>query len=164
MYGYEVSLCYSTRVDVVMVAEALVEVIAHKRITKEILSDQGSVFVGGLNQEMSKLLGFDRLKTSPYHPQTNGAIERWHSCLKGMLYKMDDRKTDCDRLIKYCLLAYRATPHAATGFSPFEMMHGRNLRGPLEVMKDGWVSGEVNFVLSIEGVNELRENWRMYMK
>ena len=114
--------------------------------------------MGRLNQEMSKLLGIDRLKTSPYHPQTNGAIERWHSCLKGMLRKMDDRKTDWDRLIKYCLLAYRATPHAATGFSPFEMIHGRNLRGPLEVMKEGWLSGEVNFVSSIEWVNELREN------
>lgn len=73
---------------------------------------------------MSKLLGIDRLKISPYHPQTNGAIERWHSCLKGMLRKMDDRKTGLNRLIKYCLLAYRATPHAATGFSPFEMIHG----------------------------------------
>ena len=154
-YPYAIPL---KRVDAVTVAEALVEVIAHTGIPKEILSDQGSVFVGRLNQEMSKLLGIDRLKTSPYHPQTNGAIERWHSCLKGMLRKMDDRKTDWDRLIKYCLLAYRATPHAATGFSPFEMIHGRNLRGPLEVMKEGWLSGEVNFVSSIEWVNELREN------
>ena len=153
-YPYAIPL----RVDAVTVAEALVEVIAHTGIPKEILSDQGSVFVGRLNQQMSKLLGFDRLKTSPYHPQTNGAIERWHSCLKGMLCKMNDRKADWDRLIKYCLLAYRATPHAATGFSPFEMIPGRNLRGPLEVMKEGWLSGEVNFVSSIEWVNELREN------
>ena len=71
---------------------------------------------------------------------------------------MEDRKTDWDRLIKYCPLAYRATLHAATGFSPFEMIHGRNLRGPLEVMKEGWLSGEVNFVSRIEWVNELREN------
>ena len=132
-YPYAISL---KRVDAVIVAESLVDVIAHTGIPKENLSDQGSVFVGRFNQEMSKLLSIDRLKTSPYHLQTNGAIERWHSCLKGMLRKKDDRKTDWDRLIKYyCLLAYRATPRAATGFSPIQMLHGRNQRGPLEVMK-----------------------------
>ena len=60
-----------------------------------------------------------------------------HSCLKGMLRKVEGGKEEWDRLLKYCLLAYRATPHAATGFSPCELIHGRNLRGPLEAKKSG---------------------------
>ena len=66
-YPYAIPL---KRVDAVIVAESLVDVIAHTGIPKEILSDQGSVFVGRL----SKLLVIDKLKNSPYHPQTNGTI------------------------------------------------------------------------------------------
>ena len=55
----------------------------------------------------------------------------------------------------YCVLAYRATHHAATGFSPFELVYGRPLRGPLEAMKEGWVSGEMRFSGAVEWVNYL---------
>ena len=61
---------------------------------------------------------------------------------------------------KYCLLAYRATPHAATLFSPYELVHGRQLRGPLQALKEGWTQGEITFKTSIEWVNQLRDTFR----
>ena len=67
-----------------------------------------------------------------------------------MLRKVGEDQEDWARLLKFCLLAYRATPHAATGFSPYELVHGRNLRGTLEAMKEGWVRGEVSFSNTVD--------------
>ena len=73
------------------------------------------------------------------------------------LRHLEDGREEWDRLLKYCLLAYRATPHAATGFSLYELVHGRALRGPLEAMKEGWVKGELSISNSCQWVNDLRE-------
>ena len=153
-YPYAIPL---KKVDAITVAEGIMEVIAHTGIAMVLLSDQGSVFIGKVNSELCRLLNIEKLKTTAYHPQTNGVLERWHSCLKGMLRKVEGGKEEWDRLLKYCLLAYRATPHAATGFSPYELVHGRNLKGPLEAMKSGWGKGDLSFISAVEWVNYLRE-------
>ena len=145
------------KVDAISVAEGLLELIANTGIPHELLSNQGSVFVGRLNKVLCRLLDITKLKTTAYHPQTNGVLERWHSCLKGMLQKASNSKEEWDNLLKFCLLAYRATPHVATGFSPYELIHGRPLRGPLEAMKEGWVEGQLSFKSSVEWVLELRD-------
>ena len=45
---------------------------------------------------------------------------------------------DWDRLIPYLLFAYREVPQASTGISPFELLYGRSVRGPLDVLKESW--------------------------
>ena len=80
-YPYAVS---PKKVDSILVAEGLLEVIAHTSIPHELLSDQGSVFVGRLNKELCKLLDITKLKSTAYHPQRYGVLEKWHLCLKGI--------------------------------------------------------------------------------
>ena len=58
---------------------------------------------------------------------------------------------------KALLLAYRATPHTATGFSPYELVHGKSMRGPLEEVKTEWIGGDISFTITVEGVQALRE-------
>ena len=144
------------RVDSESVAEGLMDVISHTGIPKELLSDQGSVFMGRVTTQLCQLLNIKKLNTTAYHPQTNGVLERWHGCLKGMLRRLEGCTREWDRLLKYCLLAYRATPHTATGFSPYERVHGQALRGPLEAMRDGWIGGELSVANTTEWVQELR--------
>ena len=132
------------------------DVISHTGIPKELLSDQGSVFMGRVTTQLCQLLNIKKLNTTAYHPQTNGVLERWHGCLKGMLRRLEGCTREWDRLLKYCLLAYRATPHTATGFSPYELVHGQALRGPLEAMRDGWIGGELSVANTTEWVQELR--------
>ena len=45
-------------------------------------------------------------------------------------------------MLKYVLFSYRSMPHSSTGFSPFELIYGRPVRGPLDVLKEGWLAGE----------------------
>ena len=71
--------------------------------------------------------------------QTDGLVERFNRTLKTMLRKtaVEDSK-DWDRVLSYVLFAYREVPQSSTGFSPFELLYGRALRGPLDVLKETW--------------------------
>ena len=59
---------------------------------RRLMSDQASKFMGQVISELCDLLGVTKIKTSPYHPQTNGAIERVHQTLRRMIAKMDPNK------------------------------------------------------------------------
>ena len=89
--------------------------------------------------ELYRLLGVKAIRTSPYHPQTDGLVERFNQTLKEMLRKSaaEDGK-DWDKLIPYVLFAYREVPQESTGYSPFELLYGRDVRGPLDVLKEEW--------------------------
>ena len=106
------------QVDVETVAEGMLEVFSRTGIPCEILTDQGSVFTGRIMKELCSVLGISHLKTSPYHPLTDGCLERWLSSLKTMLKKKENRQEEWDRLLKYLLFAYRQAPHANTNYSP----------------------------------------------
>ena len=47
---------------------------------------------------------------------------------------------DWDRWLPYLMFAYREVPQASTGFSPFELLYGRQVRGPLDLLRDAWES------------------------
>lgn len=86
--------------------------------------------------ELYRLLGVNAIRTSPYHPQTDGLVKRFNQTLKEMLRKSasEDGK-DWDKLIPYVLFAYR---EVRTRYSPFELIYGRGVRGPLDVLKEEW--------------------------
>ena len=73
------------RVDNITVLEAILEIFARHGVPKTIRTDQGTVFMSQLTKQLCKTLEIDRVRTSPYHPQSDGALERWHACLKGTL-------------------------------------------------------------------------------
>ena len=126
------------RIDNETILNAMVEVFATYGIPHEILTDQGSVFCSRLTRAFCKLLNIDKVRTSPYHPQSNGSLERWHACLKSMLRKAGKNLKEWDCTLKYLLMAYRDSPHSVTGFSPFSLMFGREARGPLELLRSSW--------------------------
>ena len=74
-----------------------------------------------------------------YHPQTDGLIERLNQALMAMLKKAaGDEGKDWDKVNPYLLFAYREAPQSSTGFSPFELLYGRSVRAPLDVLHDAW--------------------------
>ena len=130
------------RVDNITVLDAMFEVFSCFGIPKVLLSDQGSVFTSHLTKLMCQQFQIKKIQTSPYHPQSDGALERWHACLKGMLKRSQCNLKLWDKELKYLLFAYRSTPHVVTGYAPFSLMYGRDVRGPLQILQEAWLDGE----------------------
>ncbi|PIK56474.1 hypothetical protein BSL78_06637 [Apostichopus japonicus] len=121
------------------VAEALLSIYSRLGFPQEVLTDQGSQFVSGVMREVSRLLSIRRLTTTPYHAMANGLVEKFNACLKSMIKKMcEERPRDWDRYIGPLLFAYREAPQDSTGFSPFELLYGRTVRGPMTILKELW--------------------------
>ena len=139
---------YSTRypeavalpsIEAPRIARELVHIFARVGLPEEVLSDQGSNFMSELLDEIYRLLQVAKIRTSPYHPQTDGLVERFNATLKLMLMKFVGRnRTDWDEYLPYLLFAYREVPQESTGFAPFELVYGRRVRGPLDVLKESW--------------------------
>ena len=126
------------------VAEALIEIFSRVGIPKEVVSDQGSQFVSDVMKEVSRLLSLKQLVTSPYHPMCNGLVERYNATLKSMLKRMcAEQPTEWDRYIAPLLFAYRGVKQESLGFTPFELLYGRNVRGPVQVLKELWSNDDI---------------------
>ena len=101
--------------------EALIGIFSRVGVAKEILSDQGSNFTSALMQESCKLLHVKKLKSTPYHQEANGLVDRFNGTLKRKLTCfVQDEKLEWDVHLPYMLFAYREVPQDSTGFSPFE--------------------------------------------
>ncbi|XP_035255606.1 uncharacterized protein LOC118217726 [Anguilla anguilla] len=121
------------------IARELVHLVSRVGIPKEILTDQGTPFMSKVMADTCHLLRVQHLRTSVYHPQTDGLVERFNQTLKRMLRKIvaADGK-DWDQVLPYVLFAIREVPQASTGFSPFELLYGRRPRGLLDLAKEAW--------------------------
>lgn len=90
-------------------------------------------------EEFLRLFGISHIKTSAYHPEMDGMVERYIATLKSGLRKYIDRfGGQWHKSIPYLLFVFREFPHQSTGFTPFELIYGRNPRGPLDVLKEEW--------------------------
>uniref|UniRef100_A0ABD2XU27 Integrase catalytic domain-containing protein n=1 Tax=Trichogramma kaykai TaxID=54128 RepID=A0ABD2XU27_9HYME len=94
-----------------------------------ITTDQGGQFEGGLFRDVSKALGIDMIKTTPYHPQSNGMVERFHRDLKAALRCRRESGEWLDNL-PAVMLGLRTRPILGTDMSPAEMLYGRALPIP----------------------------------
>ena len=106
--------------------------------------------------ELYRLLHVHPICTSPYHPQTDGLVKRFNETLKAMLRKAAQTEgKDWDKLIPFLLFAYREVPQASMGFSPFELLYGMAVRGPLGILRESWEAAKkdddsvVSYILSL---------------
>uniref|UniRef100_A0A8C5M6R2 Gypsy retrotransposon integrase-like protein 1 n=1 Tax=Leptobrachium leishanense TaxID=445787 RepID=A0A8C5M6R2_9ANUR len=120
------------------VAGALLQIFSRVGFPQEILSDQGTQFTAEVTQQLWRLCGIKPLYSSPYHPQTNGLCERFNGILKQLLRTFTMSHKDWERHLPHLLFAYREVPQEATGFSPFELLYGRRVRGPLDLLREHW--------------------------
>ena len=126
------------------VAEALVEMFSRVGIPDEMLTDCGSQFTAEVMKEVSRLLSLQQLTTTPYHPMCNGLVEHFHATMKQMLRRMcAERPNDWDKHLPALLFAIREVPQESLGFSPFELLYGRSVRGLMAILRELW-SGQVN--------------------
>ena len=122
--------------EAVTVARILVnEIVSRFGVPEKIHSDQGAQFESNLFSELCKLLQIEKTRTTPYHPQSDGMVERFNRTLVKMISMfVDENHRNWDEQIPYVMMAYRATEHETTGMSPNMLMLGRETATPLDIV------------------------------
>ena len=100
-----------------------------------LINDQAKAFTGHIITHLCELYGMQKLRTSPYHAQTNGQVERMNQTIIHMIGKLEeDRKTSWSKHLPELLMAYNATCSAVTGYSPYYLLFGRRPRIPVDYL------------------------------
>uniref|UniRef100_A0A8C2IIM4 ribonuclease H n=1 Tax=Cyprinus carpio TaxID=7962 RepID=A0A8C2IIM4_CYPCA len=140
------------------IAQELFILFSRVSIPSQILTDQGTPFMSRMMADVCKLLKVQQRRTTVYHPQTDGLIERFNQTLKQMLRRVAaEDKRDWDQMLPYVLFGIREIPQASTGFTPFELLFGRQPRGLLDVAREAWEQQPAVHRTTIEHVREMRE-------
>jgi transposase InsO family protein len=115
-------------------AEAEVETIIQRARERfpgarpRIISDNGPQFIAGDFKEFIRICGMTHVRTSPYYPQSNGKIERWHKTLKGecIWVKAPLNLEDARRIVAEFVAHYYVRLHRAIGYvAPADKLAGR---------------------------------------
>jgi hypothetical protein len=102
-----------------------------------ILTDNGSHFTAQMMNNLLQQLGVVHLYSTPYHPATNGQIERFNATMDGKIAALcNERRTNWDEMLPFVTFNYNTSTHATTKHTPFEMMHGRRPTLPFDQQRD----------------------------
>ena len=100
-----------------------------------LISDQGKAFTGHLITNLCKLYGVQKLRTLPYHTQTNGQVEQMNQTIIHMIGKLEqDKKAHWSEHLLEMLAAYNGTRSMVTGYSPYFLLFGRKARMPVDYL------------------------------
>ncbi|XP_055999913.1 uncharacterized protein K02A2.6-like [Ostrea edulis] len=146
------------------VAKILVEeVFAKFGLSRILHSDQGRQYESHLFKEPCALLHIEKTRTSPYHPQTDGMVERFNETLATMLSAyVNDHQTNWDEFLPHVMQAYRSAVHKTTGCTPNFLMLGRETSTPLDLMYE--LPGELKVTPQNQWVWELQERLEKALK
>ena len=104
-----------------------------------LLSDRGASFTSSIIDKLCNILSVKWLWTTPYHPQTNGLVERSHQTIMHMIGKLgEDRKANWPSHLAEIVHAYNATQSTVTGYSPHSLLLVSFSSPLLAAMKPPW--------------------------
>lgn len=142
---------------------------------ERILTDRGAAFESMLMQQLCAVYGCKKVRTTPYHPQGNGACERFNRTLLSLLGTIDtNSQTQWPSLLPVLLQAYNNTTHGSTGMTPHYVIFGRHARLPVDMLHnaappqpredlDGWVQSHHQTLLraytTVRNNAERRTQW-----
>ena len=121
------------------VAETLIAMFSRVGIPSEMLIEHERRVTIEVMNDVSRLLSLQQLTTIPYRPYRKGPVEKFHAMLKQVLFTMcAERPNDWDKYLPALLFAVRGIPQDSLGFSLFELLYGRNVRGPMQILREPW--------------------------
>ncbi|KAJ1180899.1 hypothetical protein NDU88_006110 [Pleurodeles waltl] len=142
-----------------VIAQAMIEFFSRVGFPKEILTDQGTPFMSRLMSEVSKTLGIKQIRTSVYHRQTDGLVERYNRTIKSLLIKsIANDGRDWEKKLPLVLYTIRTHVQSSLGHSPFELLFGRPPRTLLEMLAEQWEETDEESKELPTYTKELREN------
>ena len=123
-----------------------------------ILSDQGSHFRNQLMENIRLLIGYNHIYSTPYHPQTNGIVERFNATFIPQIAKLQDTQhNNWDEYLQAVVFAYNTGIHKTTKYSPYELLYGRFPRLPITARPQSF-----SFAKSNDYFEQLKKTLRIY--
>ena len=120
-----------------VILRALTKFFSTFGLPKIVQMDQGSNFRSKMFNHVMSTLSISHIVSSAYHPESQGALERWHQTLKSMLKKYClGTEKEWDEGVPLVLFAVRETVKESLGFSPADLVFGLTVHGSLKVLKD----------------------------
>lgn len=119
-------------IESTQIADILIdEWITRYGTPRTLLTDHGTNYMSKMMTHLYERLGIEKLQTSPYHPSSNGKIERMNKVIAdGLRHYVNTNQNDWDEHLTKTLHALRSTPTSTTGKSPYEMMFGQRMTQP----------------------------------
>uniref|UniRef100_A0A3B1J0P6 Gypsy retrotransposon integrase-like protein 1 n=1 Tax=Astyanax mexicanus TaxID=7994 RepID=A0A3B1J0P6_ASTMX len=141
-----------------VVVRALIKYFTTFGLPKVVQSDQGTNFLSKLFAQVMATLNITHQVSSPYHPESQGALERFHQSLKSMLrkYCLDTGK-EWDEGVPLVLFAVREAVQESLGFSPAQLVFAHSVRGPLKVLKERFLNDTAKPQNILDYVSTFRE-------
>lgn len=106
------------------VGDNLSRVFARYPTSSSLLTDQGANFESALVKNLCKRMGVEKLRTTSYHPQTDGQTERFNNTLCEVLRSLLQGKPEWENMLPWAASAYNTSVHAITGLTPHELIFG----------------------------------------
>ena len=122
-----------------MTAKAMVGVFGRLGYPLEIFTDQGRNFESDLFTAICKLLRIHKARTTPYHPSSNGQVERFNRTLMDAVLCFVKDQSEWDLYLPQISAAMRSSINRSTGFTPNRLMLDREVVTPLELVHTGGV-------------------------
>ena len=115
------------------VAKFIISYIIYRYgVLHELILDKGAHFKG----EVDTLVlgyGIQHHRSSPYRPQTNGAVEIANKNIKRILRKMVKTSRDWSEKLPFALWAYRTSFRTSIGATPYSLVDGMEAMPPVEI-------------------------------
>jgi len=108
------------------IARELTKVFSVMGLPQVVHSDQGANFESTILKQTLQAYGITKSRTTAYHPQGDGMVERFNRSLLQLLRSYTQQEADWELHLPLALFAYRTAVHSSTGVSPFEMIFGRS--------------------------------------
>ena len=125
-----------------------------------ILSDQGSHFINQLMENIKYLIGYNHIYSTPYHPQTNGIVERLNATFIPQISKLQDTNhNNWDEYLQAVVFAYNTGIHKNTKYSPYELLYGRSPRLPINIRPSSFSFSKPN-----DYFEQLKRTLRIYQE
>lgn len=134
---------YPTTLNAIDILDNLLTFISHFGLCKTITCDNGSEFKNQLMEQFCQQHKITLHYTTPYNPNSNSPVERFHSTLLEQLraLRLEQPEKNIKTLVKYALIGYNNTIHSITKFTPFQVAKGnQNLTDPFDLSDEQIVS------------------------
>jgi hypothetical protein len=115
--------------------EFVTHIILRIGTLKTIVTDHGTNLMSEVFKTECKMLKIKKLQTTPFHPESNGSLERRHRLLKEYLHHyIREDQSNWDGWVPYAVYVYNTSTHVATGYTAFELVYGFKAELPSNLM------------------------------